>query len=97
MMDLSRFPTGQHMFMNRVYAACFDYLPRSYPGDVVVYEPSVTPIFYLPQAGSRWRKIAPRAEVIRVTGTHLKITREPHVEELAEELATRIRKHCASA
>ena len=89
-MDLSRYPEDQRSFMKRLYAALLEYTPKTYFGDVLVYEARVRPLFKLPQVGRVWRAIAPRAKVVRVKGTHLSILREDDVSALAEDLRIRV-------
>jgi thioesterase domain-containing protein len=95
-MDLSRYPPPQRLFINRIYAACFAYVAQQYTGDVVVYEANVTPLFHLPQLRSRWRGIAPQAQFVGITGTHLGMLREPFVGEMARDLGARIAARAAS-
>jgi thioesterase domain-containing protein len=92
-MDLSRYPPEQRDFINRFYNACFAYFAASYSGEIVVYEASVKPLVHLPQLRSRWRSIAPQAEFVGITGTHLSMLREPYVGELAHDLGPRIGLH----
>jgi thioesterase domain-containing protein len=89
-MDLSRYPPPQRAFMQRIFAACFDYVASEYPGDVIVYEASTTPLFHLPQLRSRWRGIAPRAQFVSIPGTHLSMLRQPYVDQMATDLSARI-------
>ncbi|MBV9117236.1 MAG: hypothetical protein JOY63_07715 [Acetobacteraceae bacterium] len=89
-MDLSRYPDDQKSFMKRLYTALLEYTPKTYFGDVLVYEARVRPLFKLPQVGRVWRAIAPRANVVRVEGTHLSILREEDVSGLAEDLRIRV-------
>ena len=89
-LDLSRYPPAQKSFIYRLYAAVVGYVPEQYPGPVVVYEANVKPLYYLPQVGLRWRKIAASAEIVGITGMHTNMMREPHVEELALDLRKRI-------
>ena len=88
--DLSRFPIEQQAFMKRLYAALLGYRAKPYVGDVVAYEARVKPLLHLPQLGSVWRKIAPGATIVRVSGTHASILRKTHVQPLAEDLRQRI-------
>lgn len=89
-MDLSRYPEDQKLFMKRLYTALLEYTPQTYLGNVVAYEAQVRPLFWLPQVGRIWCKIAPHARVVRVRGTHLSILRENDVGALAQDLQTRI-------
>ena len=89
-MDVSRYPPVHKSFVNRLFQALFDYAPKSYSGDVVVYEAGVKPLLYLPQIGRVWRKFAHQAQVVEITGTHIGIMHEPYVEMLASDMRKRI-------
>ncbi len=88
--DLSRYPLNQRSFMKRLYDALLEYAPKDYSGDVVVYEAKVKPLLRVPQVGKVWRKLAARAVIVSVEGTHLSLLREPYVNFLAKDLRTRI-------
>jgi thioesterase domain-containing protein len=92
MMDLSLYPPAQRLFINRLYAAMFSYFPEPYAGEVVVYEAKVTPLLSLPQIGRIWRKLAPRAEIVSIVGTHIGMMQEPYVDALAEDVHARVIK-----
>jgi thioesterase domain-containing protein len=92
MMDLSLYPPVQRLFINRLYAAMFSYFPEPYGGEVVVYEAKVTPLLSLPQIGRIWRKLAPRAEIVGIVGTHIGMMHEPYVDALAEDMLARVVK-----
>jgi thioesterase domain-containing protein len=92
MMDLSLYPPGQRLFMNRLYAAMFAYVPDPYADEVIVYEAKVTPLLSLPQIGRIWRKFAPQAEIVRIVGTHIGMMHEPYVDALAEDIRGRVIK-----
>jgi thioesterase domain-containing protein len=89
-MDLSLYPPAQRVFINRLYAAMFAYLPEKYSEDVVVYEAKVTPLLYLPQVGRIWRKYAPQSEIVSIVGTHIGMMQEPYVANLADDMRARI-------
>jgi thioesterase domain-containing protein len=89
-MDLSLYPPGQRVFINRLFSALFLYYPEPYAGEVIVYEAKVAPLLYLPQVGRSWYKIAPRSQVVGIVGTHIGIMHDPYVSPLAEDLRERI-------
>jgi thioesterase domain-containing protein len=89
-MDVSRYQPAHRSFINRLFSALFAYAPKSYSGDVVVYEATVKPLLYLPQIGRIWRSFAPRTEVIEITGTHIGMMHEPYVAALAKDLEGRV-------
>jgi thioesterase domain-containing protein len=92
MMDLSLYPPAQRLFINRLYAAMFAYVPEPYAGEVAVYEARVTPLMSLPQIGRVWRKLAPQAEIVSIVGTHIGMMHEPYVDALAEDVRARVIK-----
>jgi thioesterase domain-containing protein len=89
-MDVSRYPPDHKSFVNRLFQSLFAYTPKSYSGNVVVYEATVKPLLYLPQIGHMWRKFARQAEVIEIVGTHISMMHEPYVESLANDMRKRI-------
>jgi len=89
-MDVSRYPPDHKSFVNRLFQSLFTYTPKSYSGNVVVYEATVKPLLYLPQIGHMWRKFARQAEVVEIVGTHISMMHEPYVESLANDMRRRI-------
>jgi thioesterase domain-containing protein len=89
-MDVSRYQPAHRSFVNRLFKALFTYAPKSYSGDVVVYEATVKPLLYMPQIGRIWQEFAPQAKVAQILGTHIGMMHEPYVEALAKDLLARI-------
>ena len=89
-MDVSRYPPDHKSFVNRLFRSLFAYTPKSYSGNVVVYEATVKPLLYLPQIGHMWREFARQAEVVEIVGTHISMMHEPYVESLANDMRKRI-------
>jgi thioesterase domain-containing protein len=89
-MDVSRYQPTHKSFVNRLFQALFSYTPKSYSGDVVVYEATVKPLLYLPQIGRIWREFAPQAEVVEIVGTHISMMHEPYVGPLAKDIQRRL-------
>lgn len=92
LMDLSPYSPAHRLFINRFFAALFDYVPQKYPHEVVVYEAKVTSLLYLPQYARAWREVAPKADIVRIVGTHIAMMHEPYVEEIARDIRERIAK-----
>jgi thioesterase domain-containing protein len=90
MMDLSIYPPDHRLFINRLFAALNSYVPKSYAGDIVVYEAKTAPLLYSPQIGRTWSRFAPQSQIVKIIGTHIGMIREPYVEVLANDLAKRI-------
>jgi thioesterase domain-containing protein len=93
MMDLSPYQPPHRLFIDRLFAALFAYVPRGYSGSVVVYEAKITPLLYLPQIGRTWRNFTPQAEVVDIVGTHVGMMREPYVDALANDMRMRISEY----
>lgn len=89
-MDISNYPQPHRLFINRLFAAMFAYIPASYSGEIVVYEARITPLLYLPLVGRTWRRFAPQSQVIRIIGTHISMLRKPYVDTLATDVHRRI-------
>lgn len=95
-MDVSRYPPAHKAFINRLFGALFAYVPKSYSGEVVVYEASVKPLLSLPQIGRIWRKFASQSEVVGIVGTHISMMHEPYVEALSRDMCRRIAEFFAA-
>jgi thioesterase domain-containing protein len=93
MMDLSPYQPPHRLFIDRLFAALFAYVPKPYSGSVVVYEAKITPLLYLPQIGRTWRAFTPQAEVVDIIGTHISMMREPYVDSLAKDMRMRISEY----
>jgi thioesterase domain-containing protein len=89
-MDVSRYQPVHKSFVNRLFEALFAHTPKSYPGQVVVYEATVKPLLYLPQVGHIWQKFARQAEVVEIVGTHISMMHDPYVPALANDMRARI-------
>ena len=89
-MDVSRYPPVHKSFVNRLFEALFAHTPKSYPGEVVVYEATVKPLLYLPQIGRIWKKFVRQTEVVEIVGTHISMMHEPYVPALANDMRARI-------
>jgi thioesterase domain-containing protein len=89
-MDVSRYQPAHKSFINRLFSALFAYAPKGYSDPVVVYEATVKPLLYLPQIGRKWRRFAPRTEVVEVLGTHIGMMHPPYVDAIAKDMRSRI-------
>ena len=89
-MDMSNYPADQRVFINRLFSALFSYRPKSYSGDIIVYEAKTAPLLYSPQIARTWSRFAPQTQVVRILGTHIGIMREPYVGYVASDLGKRI-------
>jgi thioesterase domain-containing protein len=89
-MDVSRYQPVHKSFVNRLFEALFAHTPKSYLGQVVVYEATVKPLLYLPQVGHIWQKFARQAEVVEIVGTHISMMHDPYVPALANDMRARI-------
>jgi thioesterase domain-containing protein len=89
-MDVSRYQPVHKSFVNRLFQALFAHKPKSYSGNVVVYEATVKPLLYLPQIGRIWQQFAHQAEIVEIVGTHISMMHEPYVDGLASDMRKRI-------
>jgi thioesterase domain-containing protein len=89
-MDVSRYSPVHKAFINRLFGALLTHEPKSYSGEIVVYEASVNPLLSLPQIGRIWRQFASQSEIVRIVGTHIGMMHEPYVGALSEHMRKRI-------
>jgi thioesterase domain-containing protein len=89
-MDVSRYQPVHKSFVNRLFQSLFSHVPKSYAGNVVVYEATVKPLLYLPQIGRIWQEFARQAEIVEIVGTHISMMHEPYVDALANDMRKRI-------
>ena len=89
-MDVSRYDPAHKSFVNRLFGALFNYAPKSYPGEVVVYEAGVKPLLFLPKIGHTWSQFAPQSTVVEIVGTHISMMHDPYVRSLAADMRKRI-------
>jgi thioesterase domain-containing protein len=95
-MDVSDYPPAHRLFINRLFAAMFSYIPRQYSGEIVVYEAKITPLLYLPLIGRTWRRFASQTEVVGIVGTHISMLRDPYVGALAKDMRRRLAEFFAA-
>jgi amino acid adenylation domain-containing protein len=68
------------------YRALRDYVPRQYPGGVVLFRATGEPEEFTREKERGWRSLAAAVEVIDVPGDHITMVDEPHAATLAAEL-----------
>lgn len=89
-MDTKGWSAPQVSFMKALYDALCRYVPRTYTGPAIVYAARTEPLYHLLQVGAGWSKIATRAEIVSVGGTHVSLLERPHIERLAADLRRRL-------
>jgi thioesterase domain-containing protein len=77
-------------FINTLFEIQFDYIPKQYPGRVLVYAAKTQELARLRHVAAAWRKVAPASEIVEVSGTHITIMRPPDGYAVAKHLAERI-------
>jgi hypothetical protein len=77
-------------FINTLFGTQFDYIPKQYPGRVLVYAAKTQQLGRLRHVVAAWRKVAPASEIVKVSGTHVTIMRRPDGYAAAKHLAKRI-------
>jgi len=89
--DISRFETDHQRFV----IAHDDSFPNHcltdrYEGNMVVYEAKVQPLLRPHHVRYVWRRIAPRAEIVLIDGTHGSMMSKQSANAMARDLQTRI-------
>ncbi len=82
---------AQKAFVHAMYKALAAYVPRPYPGKVLVFETATQPLFHLRQVGAAWRAVADALEIVPVRGNHSGLIFEPTAALLATDIARRLR------
>jgi thioesterase domain-containing protein len=77
-------------FINTLFEIQFDYIPKQYPGRVLVYAAKTQELARLRHVAAAWRKVAPASEIVEVNGTHITIMRPPDGYAVAKHLAEHI-------
>ena len=68
--ERSGWPKEQQLFIRRTYQAMVSYVPRAYPGAVILYEVKAQPFLQLAQFGAVWRHLARSCEIVSVNARH---------------------------
>ena len=89
-MDVSHYSSTHVGYMNALYKALRAYVPRHYPGSILLYKSRTQPLYHLIEAERAWPAIASHVDVVVVPGTHISIVREPYVGAVAADLRQRI-------
>jgi amino acid adenylation domain-containing protein len=89
-MDLSNYSPSHVAFMNALNRALRAYIPKPYPGRVLLYKSRTQPLYHLLEAERAWPKIARHVEVVVVRGTHITVVREPYIRIVAEDFQKRL-------
>jgi hypothetical protein len=85
-MNLAAYPLDHVAFIKALYDGHIRYVPRRYPGRVLVFVAKTHPLFHLQQVEAPWKKIAPASELVEIDATHVGIMRMPHALPVAERL-----------
>jgi len=73
--------------------AIVNYRPRPYPGRITLFPPSTRSVGEFPDPEQGWGSLALRGvEIHKVTGDHLTMLTEPHVEVVAQNLTECIQR-----
>ena len=90
--DISHFDTDHQKFVMAHYDLIMDHRLGEYGGNVVVYEAKVQPLLHPYYGRYVWCKIAPRAEIVPIEGTHGTMVSNQSANAIAADLQTRILK-----
>ena len=89
--DISGFETDHQRFVMAHYDSIINHrLADQYDGNVVVYEAKVQPLLHPYHVRYVWRRIAPRAEIVSIDGTHSTLVSKQSANAIARDLQTRI-------
>jgi thioesterase domain-containing protein len=66
--------------------AVIEYVPRPYPGPVLLFRPASRPAGQIADAAAGWNSLVPRLHTIDVPGNHTAMFREPNVAAMANAL-----------
>jgi hypothetical protein len=88
--DLSSMPPHYRVFMERYHLALRNYMPKPYPGLVLLFKARTQPLYHLIEPELAWPVITTHLEIQVVPCTHLNIVQEPHVRPLAAHVKARI-------
>jgi thioesterase domain-containing protein len=97
----SHFPPELQRTLERHAQALLEYVPGVYPGRVTLFRSRAQPLLRVRGLDRGWAKLAAEGvEVVLVRGSHHSMVKEPHVEDLAEQIKAQIqkrKKHRAAA
>jgi len=89
-LEMSHWSLPERQLMSLLYGALTRYVPKPYPGRVLVYQSRTEPLYHLFEIDRVWRRLAPDTTVVRVAGTHVSLIHERHVSALAHDLKLRL-------
>src|SRR5258708_32933163 len=88
---MSDLPARYQSFLAAMHAALVKYVPRPYPGKLVVLRPKVPTLFRTRIPALGWGSLARGgAEVLSVPGNHTTCVEEPRSTQLAAILKRRL-------
>ena len=90
LLDEPQHTSGQMHFVRALYDAMRTYVPKPYPGRVLVFEAKTQPLSHLLQVGAAWKSIAELLEIIQLEGNHFSIFQKPAVQIVADHLHVRL-------
>lgn len=90
-LKLDNFSTDHVSFVKALYENQYNYIPRSYGGEVLVCIAKTQSLSHLRQIRRPWKKIAPAAEFLTFSRmTHTSMIRAPEGVALADALRSRL-------
>ena len=89
-MDVSGYSPGHIAFMNALHRALDAYIPKRYPGRILLYKSRTQPLYHLLEVERAWQAIASDVDVVVVPGTHISIVREPYICAVVADLRKRL-------
>jgi thioesterase domain-containing protein len=85
--DLKKCTPDHAAFMKTLFDNQYSYVPREYPGRVIICVARTQALAHLRQVAASWLEIAPFSEIARFNGTHTSIMRSPKGQAVADHLA----------
>lgn len=90
-LNTSNWPQSAAIFSRQLYDSLESYVPTIYDGSVLLYVAKTQPLTHLFQVAAAWTRISRCIEIVKVSGTHLSLIKEPRVRDVAEHLSRRLR------
>lgn len=82
-----KFPEGATAFLEAEYYALTHYVPKVYPGRIVLFRARAGPLFRMYRSDMGWSDLASGGVDIRIVpGSHSTMLTDPHVRVIAEHL-----------
>ena len=92
LLDKDGWSADQKSFVHAIHKAMLAYVPKPYPGRVLVFETETQPLHHLRQIGAAWRKICDDPEIVRLKGNHSSLIKGTTAEAIAQRVLQHLRE-----